>query len=72
MTEPVSAIPLDVDQARALEMSNLTEPDDTDAFGLDETDLSSLSEHLRDGSPRRNRNHAERGSLRQQTGLQRA
>lgn len=55
MVDPLSVIPLGIDQARALEMSNVTEHNDIDAFGLDESDLLSLSDYLRSGAPHRGR-----------------
>ena len=53
--DPISRIPLGVDQALALEMSNLTEHNDIDAFGLDEPDLTSLSAYLRGNAARSTR-----------------
>jgi NADH dehydrogenase len=46
MVDPLRSIPLGVDQARALEMTNVTEDNDVDAFGLDESDLLTLSAYL--------------------------
>lgn len=44
--DPIKTIPLGIDQARALEMSNTTDHNDIGAFGLSESDLLSLPEHL--------------------------
>ena len=55
MIDPISAIPLGINQARTLEMSNVTEHNDIGAFGLDESDLLSLSDYLRSGAPHRRR-----------------
>lgn len=53
--DPISRIPLGVDQALALEMSNVTEYNDIDAFGLDESDLMTLAEYLHGDSGRARR-----------------
>ncbi|MFC6723019.1 NAD(P)H-binding protein [Halobium palmae] len=53
MLDPITAIPLGLDQARALEMSNVTDHNDIDAFGIDESDLFSLSAYLEQGRPLR-------------------
>lgn len=44
--DPLPSIPFGINQARALEMSNVTDHNDVDAFGLDESDLRSLSAYL--------------------------
>ena len=44
--DPISVIPLGIDQALALEMSNVTEHNDIDAFGLDDSNLTSLAAYL--------------------------
>ena len=44
--DPINAIPLGIDQARALEMSNTTDHNDIGAFGLSESDLLPLAEYL--------------------------
>ena len=44
--DPVHSIPLGIDQARALEMSNVTDHNDVDAFGLEPSDLRSLRDYL--------------------------
>lgn len=44
--EPLQLVPLGIDQARALEMTNVAEPNEVDAFGLDETDLMTVSTYL--------------------------
>ena len=53
--DPVSQIPFGVDQALALEMSNVTEHNDIDAFGLDESDLMTLTAYLQGESGRAKR-----------------
>lgn len=45
--DPVPSIPFGINQARALEMSNVTDDNGIDAFGLDESDLLSLSAYLK-------------------------
>lgn len=45
--DPILSIPLGIDQARALEMSNVTEENDVDAFGIEESDLTRLETYLR-------------------------
>ena len=51
LADPLRSIPLGVDQARALDMTNVVADNDVDAFGLDESDLLTLPEYLdgRDG-----------------------
>lgn len=44
--ESISTIPFGVDQARALEMSNVTDHNDIDAFGLEPSDLLSVEDYL--------------------------
>ena len=44
--EPIPAIPFGVDQARALEMSNVTGYNDIDAFGLVPSNLLSVEDYL--------------------------
>ena len=44
--DPIASIPLGIDQARTLEMSNVTEHNDVDAFGLEESDRLTLSTYL--------------------------
>ena len=44
--DPLPSFPLGVDQARALQMSNVTDHNDIDAFGLAQSDLLPLSEYL--------------------------
>nr|WP_233340576.1 complex I NDUFA9 subunit family protein [Haloprofundus sp. MHR1] len=44
--DPISSIPFGTNQARALEMSNTTDSNDISAFGLNESDLRSLSTYL--------------------------
>jgi NADH dehydrogenase len=44
--DPIASIPLGINQARALEMSNVTEHNDVDAFGLEESDLRTLAAYL--------------------------
>ena len=53
--DPISHIPLGVDQALALEMSNVTEHNEIDAFGLRESELTSLPAYLRANKSRPNR-----------------
>lgn len=47
--DPIPVIPLGIDQARALEMTNVTDHNDVDAFGLAESDLTTLSAYLSEG-----------------------
>lgn len=44
--DPIPSIPFGINQARALEMSNVTDHNDIDAFGLNDSDLRSLSAYL--------------------------
>ncbi|WP_458208627.1 complex I NDUFA9 subunit family protein [Haladaptatus sp. NG-SE-30] len=44
--EPLQIIPLGIDQARALEMTNITDHNDITAFGLEETDLMRVAMYL--------------------------
>lgn len=53
--DPIPALPFGVDQARALEMSNVTEHNDIDAFGLATSDLLTVAEYLRGEQPRSKR-----------------
>ena len=46
VVDPLPSIPFGINQARALEMSNVTDHNEVDAFGLDESDLLSLSAYL--------------------------
>lgn len=50
--DPILSIPLGINQARAFEMSNVTDENDVDAFGFDDADLTTLSTYLR-GDPER-------------------
>ncbi|WP_438267819.1 hypothetical protein [Halomarina pelagica] len=50
--DPIPSLPLGVDQARALEMTNVAEHNDVDAFGFDESDLLALPTYLSDTSNR--------------------
>ncbi|MDF9745058.1 complex I NDUFA9 subunit family protein [Natrinema salsiterrestre] len=45
--DPIPSIPLGVDQARALKMTNVADHNDVDAFGYDESNLTTLSAYLR-------------------------
>lgn len=49
--DPLPSIPFGINQARALEMSNVTDHNEVDAFGLDESDLLSLGVSERGNSP---------------------
>lgn len=44
--DPIRSIPFGVDQARALDMSNVTEHNDIDAFGMDASDLLTVPEYF--------------------------
>lgn len=44
--DPLPSVPLGIDQARALKMTNVTDHNDIDAFGLTPGDLESLSAYL--------------------------
>lgn len=44
--DPIPSIPFGIDQARALDMSNVTEHNDIDAFGLEASDLLTVSEYF--------------------------
>jgi NADH dehydrogenase len=44
--DPIPSIPFGVDQAKALEMSNVADHNDIDAFGLEPSDLLSVEEYL--------------------------
>ncbi|WP_227356056.1 complex I NDUFA9 subunit family protein [Haladaptatus salinisoli] len=44
--EPLSIIPFGIDQARALEMTNITDHNDITDFGLEETDLMRIATYL--------------------------
>lgn len=46
--DPLPSIPFGINQARALEMSNVTDHNEVDAFGVDESDLLSLSVYLKE------------------------
>lgn len=48
--DPIASIPFGIDQARALSMTNVTDHNDIDAFGMDESDLTSLSTYLQETS----------------------
>jgi NADH dehydrogenase len=50
--DPLPSLPFGINQARALEMSNVTEDNDIDAFELNESDLRSLSAYLQTGKER--------------------
>jgi NADH dehydrogenase len=45
--DPLPFVPLGIDQARALEMTNTTDHNDVGEFGLEESELTSLVEYLR-------------------------
>ncbi|WP_256390914.1 complex I NDUFA9 subunit family protein [Natronoarchaeum rubrum] len=47
--DPIPSIPLGVDQARALKMSNVTDHNDVGAFGYEMSDLTTLSTYLDGG-----------------------
>jgi len=44
--DPIPQIPLGIDQARALEMTNVTDGNDVGAFGFDKSKLTTLSMYL--------------------------
>lgn len=44
--DPISSIPFGIDQARSLEMTNTADRNDIEAFGVDSSDLTTLSEYL--------------------------
>jgi NADH dehydrogenase len=44
--DPIPSIPFGIDQAKALEMSNVADHNDIDAFGLEPSDLLSVEEYL--------------------------
>lgn len=46
--DPIPWIPFGINQARALEMTNVTDHNQIEAFGLDESDLLSLSAYLQE------------------------
>lgn len=45
--DPMSLIPLGLDQARALQTDNITDQNDIHAFGVNQTDLTALSTYLK-------------------------
>jgi NADH dehydrogenase len=53
--DPLPSIPFGIDQARALDMSNVTEHNDIDAFGLEASDLLTVSEYFNLGRKRSTR-----------------
>ena len=55
IADPISVISFGVGRARAVETPTVTEHNDVDVFGLDESDLLSLFECLRNGEPDRKR-----------------
>lgn len=48
--DPIPSIPFGINQARALDMTNVADHNDIDAFGMNEADLLSLSAYLNQGS----------------------
>lgn len=48
--DPITSVPLGIDQARALSMTNVTDHNNIDAFGMDKSDLTSLSIYLQEKS----------------------